>query len=519
MLEPSFGDGSFLIALIDRFLEVLQGTREERLTAALTENIFGLEIDPVLYQTALRRIKDHYGALPGVHNLRCKDFFADDLESATQGDLFTASVDSPVLPTAFDVVVGNPPYGGTFDSRLEDKLDRRYGIWDGHKLKKETYSFFIARSLDHLRPGGELLFITSDTFLTIKTMEGLRRRLMDQCSVQIESLPIFSGETLQPTLILHARKTGRAETVQVEGVSIGRKTIETTGNCSWRVDDSVSHYFASPERVGDYLNATGGMTIGKNEYFLRPIVEEELLETHAFEFFNDPITLQREIERARLNKLSSKKQLEIRAHESAGASRRNVRVTARAEPILVNLPHLDYRYYNKSSRAIVYCPPKWAVYWKDNGDAVLTYKKNGNWYLHGVGGAPYFGRSGLTWQLVSARLNIRFLPSGYILDSGAPCAFLRDGVPEEELWFLLGWCLTDEATRILKTVINHTRNIQGKDVEKLPYPFWVDATQKAEVISLVRQLVEEAMEGRVFARLDPELRKLETILRHPDSTV
>ena len=108
----------------------------------------------------------------------------------------------------------------------------------------------------------------------------------------------------------------------------------------------------------------------------------------------------------------------------------------------------------------------------------------------------------------SSRLKMRYLPKGYILDSGAPCAFLRDSVDEDELWFVLGWCLTEDATRILKTVINHTRNIQSKDVERLPYPWWVNGANKATAIEVVKKAVAEAIAGRAFELNDQEIAKL-----------
>jgi hypothetical protein len=135
------------------------------------------------------------------------------------------------------------------------------------------------------------------------------------------------------------------------------------------------------------------------------------------------------------------------------------------------------------------------VYWKDDGDAVLTFKKSGPWYLRGVGGGPYFGREGLTWQLVAPRINARYLPPGYILDSGAPCAFLHDGIDADELWFVLGWLQTDLASAILKEVINHTRNIQGKDIERLPYPWWVAESQRRRAIAITRDAVRSLQAG------------------------
>lgn len=171
------------------------------------------------------------------------------------------------------------------------------------------------------------------------------------------------------------------------------------------------------------------------------------------------------------------------------------------------MPHPDYRPYNKASSGRIYTPPKHVVYWAEEGRAVLTFKKAGPWYLRGVGGQPYFGREGFTWQLVAPRINARFLPAGYILDSGAPCGFLRDGQDPDELFVILGWLQTDLATRLLKTVINHTRNIQGKDIERLPYPHWVPAERRGEIAALVRSAVDKAMNGiapsnRIFESLN-----------------
>lgn len=490
VLEPSFGDGSFLLPLICCLMECHHGTPTARLQAVLSENLYGVEIDAGLRSVAISRIASEFGPLPEQHNLVLGDFF--------RVEYFTGY---------FDCIVGNPPYGGTFDLHLEDHLDRLYGFWDGHKLKKETYSFFIARSLEWLAERGTLNFITSDTMLTIKTMSGLRRKLMYYAAVVVESLPSFSEETNQPTLVLHAVRGCRSDEVKVNGDVLTREVIELTGNFSWRIPSDMAKYFYGPT-LGEFVVATSGMTIGRNELFLRSIMDNCINEPYVFEYFDDPVTLDGELERARLHKLSPKLRARISAQEGEGVARRNVRVTALELPRVIELPHEDYRLYNKASSAIVYEPPRWAVFWRDEGDAVLTFKKNGPWYLHGVGGQRFFGREGLTWQLISPRLNMRYLPHSYILDSGAPCLFLRPGVPREELWFVLGWSLTSEATRILKTAINHTRNIQSKDVERLPYPYWVTAEAKAEVVALLQRMVADAQIGCVFNRQSPEVQKL-----------
>ncbi len=479
VLEPSLGCGAFILPLIEKFLPLYDGPTAGRLDQILTRNLYGVEIDAVLLEECLASIESRWGHRPARHNFAHADFFA------------------AAFPHPFDYILGNPPFGGTIDPAIQDKLDRELGRRGGLKIKKETYAFFLVKSLDLLKPGGRLRFICSDTFLTINTMQGLRRLLLDTGAARVERLEVFSDETKYAMVVLDYAKTGLADSVIVDGKRIPREQIALTGNHSWQISDEYAPYFAGP-KLGDFLVATSGMTVGANALFVRPIIDGKLVEPYEFSYYEELITLKREVERARLGFIAPSKRAEIAARECRGETRRNVRIAPRILPLEVALPHPDYRYYNKAAHTLISAPPTHAIYWKDEGDAVLTFKKNGNWYLHGVGGQKFFGREGLTWQLISQTLNVRHLPPGYVLDSGAPCAFLREGISEDELDFILGWTLSPLCQSLLKDVINHTKNIQSKDFERLPYPFWVSAEVKQEVISRVKLMLKEAQAGRVF---------------------
>lgn len=486
VLEPSFGDGSFLLPLIAKFLLLYDGLIPERLDQILTRNIYGAEIDPTLYAQCLENIKRRWGYCPARHNLVCADFFRT------------------TFPVQFDVIIGNPPFGGTIAPDIQDKLDKELGWRGGLKIKKETYSFFIVKCLDLLRPGGHLRFICSDTFLTINTMQGLRRLLLDTGAPAVTRLGEFSEETQYAMVVLDFAKTGPAPALMLGGSAVPREQIALTGNYSWQITDDYAPYFAGP-KLGDYMVATSGMTIGDNTRFVREIKSGTICEPFAFTFIDTPITPENEVKRARLGRLSPQKRAQIAALVCRGETRRTALVTPRETPLELRLPHPDYRVYNKACRTLVYAPPTHAVYWKDDGDAVLTFKQNGPWYLHGVGGRKFFGREGLTWQLISQTLNARYLPPGCILDSGAPCAFLRGGVDPDELYFVLGWTLSPLCLALLKNVINHTKNIQGKDFERLPYPFWVSSEAKRQCVERVRIMVKDAQAGRVFRHDDGEV--------------
>lgn len=499
VLEPSAGNGAFVLPLIERFMNLHRGSVLERLSQVLQENVYAVEIDHAAYAEMIMEIERRWGKLPQHHHLVCGDYFVTDFEGpAGPSSLFGE-------PKKFDVVIGNPPFGGTIDVRIQDRMDGLYGERDGLKIKKETYSFFIVRAVESLKPGGRLRYICSDTFLTIPTMKGLREFLLNRGRVSVSELSGEFEETKQPMVVLDFELSGRTTEVEVCGRALARETINLTGNRSWQVTEEFAPLFAG-KKLGDMMVASSGMTVGNNELFVRDIVDGTITETKAFRFWNEPITLRRELERARLGYISPARMAEIEEQEKGGAKRRNVEVVSRDVSQVIQLPHSDYAYYNKACSDILFAPPRWAIYWKDDGDAVKTYKKNGNWYLHGVGGMPYFKREGLSWQLISPSLNARYLPSGYILDSGAPCAFLRDGVDQDELWFVLGWCLTPLCTRILKDVLNHTRNIQSKDFERLPYPFWVSPEQKSLATKCVKACVQTATrQGREFKKTDYEV--------------
>ena len=487
ILEPSCGDGAFICAI----LEEMAGVSGQS-SGGMSIEIVGVEIDPILAKESRTLIQSRH--LPGVSlrtEVRHADFFVEYLNATTFGS------DRLMRRESFDLIIGNPPFGGTIDRSIEDALDARLGHRLGMKIKKETYSFFIVACIDLLRPGGRLVFVCSDTLLTIPTMTGLRHLLMERGDVELRDIDDFSEETNYPMLVLDFTKKGCPGRVSRNSEAIDDGAIRATPNLSWGITPDLSPLFSGGPLLGDFFVASSGMTTGRNELFVREIdIHNRIVEPCRFEFYEAPVTVDYELDRARLGKLSAKRRRALEMAEAAGETECRLRVTSRREPLTIQMPDPRYRLYNKANNRLLFSHPTHCIYWEDDGDAVLTYKRTGNWYLRGVGGQPYFGREGVTWPLVATRFNARYLPPGYILDSGAPCAFVRDGVDRNEIFFVLGWLLTDLANQVLKTAINHTRNIQSKDFERMPYPQWVEAAERMAVIEKVKTMIAEAAEGR-----------------------
>ena len=439
ILEPSMGDGSFIIPLIKKFMALYTGDTHTKLALVLKNNIYGIEIDPILYFNCLQNIKKEWGGLPNKHNFICDDFLLYDF------------CNDKGLPIQFDYIIGNPPFGGTINLKYQDIIDKQFGVRNGIKIKKETYSFFIVKSMEILNKKGKLNFICSDTFLTIKTMKGLRVFLMNQAEVQVDKISFFSKEITQNTVLLKCNKSKPASSrnIVINKKIISKDNIIATPNYSWCINKEIVKYFQGP-KIGDFMTATSGMTVGCNEFFIRKIIEGKIIETKNFSFYQKPITLKEELEKARGGQLSKTTQQKIIGQEKRGETIRDLKITQRKKAKKLQIPHPDYCYYNKASKKIIYTSPTHVVFWRNQGEAVYTYKKNGNWYLRGIGGKKYFFQEGITWNLIASRLRLRYLPVNYVLDSGAPCAFLKPNIDKKELFFILAWGLSNLCTHILK---------------------------------------------------------------------
>jgi len=474
VLEPSFGDGSFIIEMAKVMLPIYNNNLDETFN-----HIYGVELDTEMYQKCLNNIKNEFGKIPEKHHLYNDDFLLHNFERHL-----------------FERILGNPPFGGTISLKHQINLEKIYGNRCEHKIKRETYSYFLVKSVELLMTGGKLSFICSDTFLTIKTMTGLRYFLMNAGNVIIEKVHEFSEETSYGMVVINFTRTNTpADSISVFGEEIKREDIEKTGNFSWGNVNKYLQYFGN-KVLSDYIVCSSGMTIGRNELFVREIVNNEISEPYEFHFDKKPITIDEETKLSHLGKLSPSKKDKIEQMEKDGETKEILCWNLKTLPTKIKLPNKNYKFYNKMVSGNIYVEPKYVVFWKDDGKAVKTFKKNGNWYLHGIGGMPFFEREGFTWNLIGSKINPRYLPKEYILDSGCPCGFLKSGIDKNELYFIVGWLLTNISTDILKEVINHTRNIQGKDVEKLPYPIWIDSQTKTKIVNHIKEWINLKKNGK-----------------------
>lgn len=203
LLEPSFGDGDFLLPAVERLLKAWSATGGA--TSALADAVRAVELN--------RRSFQH------THNevvvLLCRYGLAAE-EAQTIADQWLIHGDFLLVPLegSFDVVVGNPPYvrQELIPDALMAEYRRRYStIYD----RADIYVPFIERSLRLLANGGELGFICSDRWMKNRYGGPLRglvaREFHLQCYVDMVGTDAFHADvTAYPAITVIGRDKGGA---------------------------------------------------------------------------------------------------------------------------------------------------------------------------------------------------------------------------------------------------------------------------------------------------------------------
>lgn len=204
VLDPSCGSGIFLVESFKRLVKRYENqTKEklndfEKLKKLLTDNIFGIELHPQAIKVAafslylalvdcldpktLWQKKKH--RLPNLINN------PDDLSLKTQGkNLFcrdTIAQNKEIEAVEFDLVVGNPPFGGLISEEkdIEGKHKNIRNYCNRYKFAKEMVLPFLHKATE-FAPNGEIALIFNTKVLTNTggTYQNFRKWLFNDCYV------------------------------------------------------------------------------------------------------------------------------------------------------------------------------------------------------------------------------------------------------------------------------------------------------------------------------------------------
>lgn len=203
LLEPSIGQGDFLLPAIDRLITAWRaGPRRDNIVV-LRDAIRGVELHHDTFVATRRRVTER---------LLQHGISAD--EAAQLADTWLVAGDFLLvdLPGRFHVVVGNPPY--VRQERIPDALMAEYRvryrtIYD----RADLYIPFLERSLLLLADGGQLGFICADRWMKNRYGGPLRALVAERfhlkAYIDMVNTPAFQSDVIAyPAITIIARERG-----------------------------------------------------------------------------------------------------------------------------------------------------------------------------------------------------------------------------------------------------------------------------------------------------------------------
>ena len=286
ILEPSCGDGNFLIAIIQRLLN------KKQKSSNISHQLNAVEIDKVEFNKSIKRIKE-LNIQPNKEN-----FF--------NGDFFSYFQDCIDKNKKFDAVIGNPPFIRYQDFPKENR-DKAFDLMSelGFKTNRLTNIWvpFVALSSYLLKTDGRLAMVVPAELFQVSYAGQIRKFLSEYFSkinIITFSKLVFSGIQQEVVLLLAEKNTeGNCgiRTFEIEDLKSFKKFSEEKLNRT--ITKPIDHdnekwikYFLDNHEIqllrkirdnknliclGDYLNVDVGVVTGLNDFF---VIDEISLEKY-----------------------------------------------------------------------------------------------------------------------------------------------------------------------------------------------------------------------------------------------
>lgn len=199
ILDPACGSGAFLNQALDFLIKEHQYIDE--LDASLTgqaivfrnientvleNNIYGVDLNEESIEIAklslwLRTAQPRRQLTTLSSNIKCGNSLIEDPKVAG-AKAFNWRKEFPEIfdNGGFDVVIGNPPYGATFNEQEKEYITKKYR---SYQYKFESYLYFYEQGLNILKEKGFLSFITPELFLRLEKSENIRRLLLENSTL------------------------------------------------------------------------------------------------------------------------------------------------------------------------------------------------------------------------------------------------------------------------------------------------------------------------------------------------
>lgn len=164
ILEPSFGDGAFLIEIVKILISKCKELNysNDEIKQQLEKNIYGIEIDKQLYEKTLASLKNVFKVY-GLSNIKLNLYNINALD-------FDKNI-------KFDYILGNPPYIRIHD--IDEPTRNKIKNYKFSKGNTDLYIIFFELCINLLNENGKLGFITPNSYLKNTSQKKFRNYLLE----------------------------------------------------------------------------------------------------------------------------------------------------------------------------------------------------------------------------------------------------------------------------------------------------------------------------------------------------
>jgi len=133
----------------------------------------------------------------------------------------------PIMQSGgFDVVLGNPPYGGSLEDIVKEYIKSHY---QSYEFKYDNFIYFIERSIALAKQGGLVSFITPELWLRLSNSSRLRQLVLDR--THFRSLKAWGENVFKDAVVntitfeLIKGESGKALLVEFADSKLGEREL------------------------------------------------------------------------------------------------------------------------------------------------------------------------------------------------------------------------------------------------------------------------------------------------------
>ncbi len=230
ILDPACGTGGFLVAVMNAWRDHLQPIQRakwpkdeskalEEATRILRETanlcLTGIDFNPVLVRAAQMNLVMHGDGSTNIYHAN----------SLLPPGEWPDDVKSKVVPSSFDIVLTNPPFGSKIpidDPHILEQFElARFDMQSGDRRSSmPPEHLFIERCLHLLKPGGRLAIVLPDSILSNPGLAFIRRWLLKRArivaSIDLPQVTFEPYTGTQTSILLLQKKTPYEISVEQE---------------------------------------------------------------------------------------------------------------------------------------------------------------------------------------------------------------------------------------------------------------------------------------------------------------